>query len=743
MLAPSIPPNEAARLAALASYQVLDTPPEPGFDGLTRLAALLLGVPIALVSLVDADRQWFKSRYGLDVPETPRRVSFCGHVVALEQPLIVPDALQDPRFEDNPLVTGAPGIRFYAGYPLRTPDGLVVGTLCAIDHKPRAVTPEQLELLGTLAREAVDQLELRRRTRLLSEQRARLQGVLEAAPDAIVTIDERGLIESTNAAASRHFGWQAGEMVGRNVSMLLPGALASMHDSFLQRHRDTGQKSIIGAPREGTALRKDGSTFACELSVGEVALGERKLFTGIVRDITLRKQAEQRREQALVELQKSQRDLLEVLNQLSVGTLVVDADETIVFASRTSILAGGPSVECGRKWHEHLPVQEPDRRAIEAMLRRPEPERTRLELPLHHADRRLWVELEVRDDPRDASRRIFYVYDLTDVHALREQLAHGRRGLMVGDSEAMRALYGDIERIAQGEWTVLIEGETGTGKELVAQAIHGASARRAGPFITVNCAGLTESILGSQLFGHVKGAFTGAIQDRQGLFEAAAGGTLLLDEIGDVALPIQSALLRALQEKEITRLGEARPRKVDVRILAATHRDLRQRVVEGQFREDLLYRIRNARVRVPPLRERREDIALLVASFLAEERVTGGKLITEVSPDAMKCLMRHRWPGNVRELRGAIEHASIRCSSRRIGLRDLPSELVESPPEAVPQEAEPPRDERSRILAALRRSGGNRARAARLLNIGRATLYRRLSELAITEQDLEALLLPE
>ena len=198
---------------------------------------------------------------------------------------------------------------------------------------------------------------------------------------------------------------------------------------------------------------------------------------------------------------------------------------------------------------------------------------------------------------------------------------------------------------------------------------------------------------------------------------------------------MQTTLLRALQEKEVTRLGETRPRKVDVRIIAASNRDLRQRVAQGLFREDLLYRIRNARIRVPPLRERRDDVPLLVAAFLAEERVTAGKLVTDVSPEAMAMLMRCDWPGNVRELRGAIEHAVIRCRSTRIGIDDLPSDLVVAEGAAAPEAPPLQVDERARILAALQRTGGNRLRAAKLLGMGRATLYRRLAVFGICRED--------
>jgi DNA-binding NtrC family response regulator len=294
----------------------------------------------------------------------------------------------------------------------------------------------------------------------------------------------------------------------------------------------------------------------------------------------------------------------------------------------------------------------------------------------------------------------------------------------------MQSIYQRIQEVSNVDWTVLIEGETGTGKELVARAIHFASHRKKGPFIAVNCAGLTDSLLTSQLFGHRRGAFTGAVEDHKGLFEVANGGTLLLDEIGDISKSMQTSLLRVLEEKEITRLGESKPRKIDVRILTSTHRDLSQDAENGHFRPDLLYRIRVARITLPLLTERREDIPLLTDLFLGQSRAATGKAVTGVSEEAMRILLQYRWPGNVRELKSAIDFATLHCRESVISVEDLPPEIVYA------KHSEPPtdtlyEDERQLILAALESAKGNRTVAARHLGISRATLYRRMAHLEI------------
>jgi PAS domain S-box-containing protein len=702
------------------------------------MTAHLLDVPFALVSLVDEDRQWFKARYGIDVTETPRDVSFCGHVVALDRPLVVPDARADGRFADNPLVVGDPQVRFYLGYPLRTPDGHVLGTLCAIDQRERVVGEREHELLATLAEQTMTQLELRRQGRLLTEERTRLRAILDAAVDVIITIDEQGNIDQVNRAVEPLTGHRPEELLGCSVCGLMPEPHATAHPGHLRRHLEHPAPHPIHRTREVLVKRRDGTTFPADLSVGALEIDGRRLFTGVLRDISARKEAETRLNEALSDLRQSRDHLEQVLEQLRVGTLVVSPRGTVTYLSGSCARAAGvdPAGALEARWEDVLRVDPATRETIRRLARLPAAERTRLELPLDAGATRRWLELDVRDDPRDPERRIFFLYDVSAVHELRSQLGRQHPGLMVGSSRAMQTLYREIDEVAAGDWTVLVEGETGSGKELVAQSIHRASGRREGPFVAVNCAGLTESILGSQLFGHARGAFTGATADQVGFFEAASGGTLFLDEIGDVPPAIQSALLRALQEREVTRLGETRPRKVDVRIVTATNRDLRRRVAEGHFREDLLYRLLVGRIRVPPLRERREDIPALVAAFLAEERVTGGKLVTDASPAVLEALSRHAWPGNVRELRSAIEHAVIRCRSRRIELVDLPTEIGTGGASAAPGPAPAPRQDvepgdRDRIAAALERTGGNRVRAARLLGVSRATLYRRIEALGL------------
>jgi DNA-binding NtrC family response regulator len=317
---------------------------------------------------------------------------------------------------------------------------------------------------------------------------------------------------------------------------------------------------------------------------------------------------------------------------------------------------------------------------------------------------------------------------------------------IVGRTAVMQEVFDAIRRVAPTETTVLVSGETGTGKELVARAIHLRSLRKAGPFVAVNCASLAEGLLESELFGHVRGSFTGAVADKPGLFEAAAGGTLFLDEIGDISFPLQQRLLRAIQEREVRRVGAVTARPIDVRILAATRRDLRAEVAAGNFREDLFYRLNVFQIVLPPLRERSADIPLLVGAGLrrhcpAERQAAGnganGRLTC--SPFAMRMLRTYPWPGNVRELFSVLESAVIRCDGPRIEAQHLPPEIREAlEPGASKEEsryrASAPEDERSAILAALQDTG-SRTRAAELLGMGRTTLWRKMKVYGIEGPD--------
>lgn len=360
----------------------------------------------------------------------------------------------------------------------------------------------------------------------------------------------------------------------------------------------------------------------------------------------------------------------------------------------------------------------------------------------------------IDDEGPTPSGMVITLTDLRPIRQLQAQLAASTLsaadrgetvGRLVGGSANMHEVYKRIKLAAEADVTVLIEGETGTGKELVAEAIHQLSARSDKPLIKVNCSALSESILESELFGHVKGAFTGAIKDKAGRIESAEGGTLFLDEIGDISPLIQLKLLRVLQEHEYERVGESVPRRANVRFIAATHRNLKQRVQEGEFREDFYYRVRVFSVGVPPLREHREDIPTLCEAFMQKLNKTTGKTIRRLGHDTLHCLMDYCWPGNIRELENAIEHAYVTCQDDTIEHDDLPLE-IRSPeyrrsecmhrdtaiqphlPQAPAQRLYRRKVRREEVIAALHQFGGNRSAAAQHLGIDRSTLWRKIKQ---------------
>ncbi|TCO81674.1 regulatory Fis family protein [Plasticicumulans lactativorans] len=306
---------------------------------------------------------------------------------------------------------------------------------------------------------------------------------------------------------------------------------------------------------------------------------------------------------------------------------------------------------------------------------------------------------------------------------------------LIGRSPALARAVDIARAVAGVSSTVLITGESGTGKELLARGIHAASPRAAGPWIALNCATLTESLQTTELFGHAKGAFTGASGARAGLFEAASGGTLFLDEVGELSASAQAALLRVLQEGVVVRLGEHRERRVDVRIVAATHRDLDEHVARGQFRADLYYRLNVVSIRMPALRERGNDVLLLAQTLLAHFGARFGRNLQGFAPEVLRLFLAHPWPGNVRELANVLERAVLLARGPHVELDDLPERFAA---DAASAAAAPPsagagaaQTERERIAVALARSGGRREAAAALLGISRATLWRRMKRLGL------------
>ena len=303
---------------------------------------------------------------------------------------------------------------------------------------------------------------------------------------------------------------------------------------------------------------------------------------------------------------------------------------------------------------------------------------------------------------------------------------------IIGKSAAMSQVFDLIGSAADSEAPVAIYGESGTGKELAAAAIHRLGGRSEGPFVKVNCAALNESLLESELFGHVKGAFTGADRTRKGRFEAANGGDIFLDEIGDIPLSTQVKLLRVLQEKEIEKVGDHKPLAIDVRIITATNKDLKKLMEEGRFREDLYYRVGVIPIYLPPLRERREDIPLLVDAFISRIRLRSGKNIVGMAEEALERLVDYDWPGNIRELINAIEYAFVLCSGEEIQKSHFPPSI--NGKSGYPSEQRLKKDQRvdsdpkKVLLKALEKTNGNKSEAAKILGISRVTLWKRLKE---------------
>jgi len=578
---------------------------------------------------------------------------------------------------------------------------------------------------------AIERLERVGEALRLSGEEAR--SLLRSVPDLMFRLRRDGTyldFENPGEAELR----AAPPGTARRLQGVLPEAVARQFMEYVERALDAGSTQVFEYQLEVDEETRDLEARVAICGKDEVLV--------MVRDITERKRAEIELAERLDRLKSSRDDLLLILNQLRLGTALTDDEGRCIFLSQTAQQMFGIREEdlLGKTWGDSKLFGAAQLERLNNMSKRPQPERSRVPVDWERRDgRRYWTEVDLQDDPSNPRRRIFFFYDVSEIYDLRRLLDEKAQfEHLVGKSKPMQQVYRLIQDLAGVDSTVLVEGETGTGKELVARGIYARSHRADRPFIAVNCAGLTEALVESQLFGHKRGSFTGAVADSRGLFEAADGGVLFLDEIGDIPLRVQTSLLRVLQEREITRVGETKPRKVNVRVLAATHRNLSAEVDRGSFRADLLYRIRVARIQIPPLRERLEDIPLLVSRFLGDFRAATGKPVQEASTKTLARLMEYSWPGNVRELKSAIEFAVIHCRGSVVRLEDLPPELKETAPTMsgplLPSPELTQMDEKDRLLAALKRTGGNRTLAARMLGIGRATLYRRMSTLHLPEK---------
>jgi len=634
--------QDAERLAVLQRTSLLDTPPEEAFDRLTRLATTLLRVPVALVSLVDGNRQFFKSCVGLPEPlaslrQTPLTHSFCKHVVASGAPLVVPD-IGRSDFKDNPSVFGL-GELAYTGVPLTTTDGHALGSFCVVDTRPREWTEEEIEILRSLASSVMTEIGTRRIAKELRELSNDLQRIVEDRTCQLSHVEER---------------WR--------VLLQVNNALVTCLD------REALLEAIAGAlrgviPYDRMALvLDDPNEGGCKVLAVPALVPTEGLLSALSAPLRSKGQV--------------------------IGTLNVGCREAGRYDESHSELL--------------LAIADQVVLAIQNMLAYEEVASLKQRLEQEN----LYLQEECRAEAPFAD--------------------------VVGETDGIRTVLAKVRMVAETDSTVLVTGETGTGKELVVRAIHDLSLRKDKILVKVNCAALPSGVIESELFGHEKGAFTGALTRRVGRFELANRGTLFLDEVGDLPQELQAKLLRVLQEGEFERVGGTQTLKVNVRLVAATNRDLARAVEEGRFRADLFYRLNVFPIAIPPLRERVEDIPRLARHFVMIYASKMGKSIGTIGEQVLRKLMAYHWPGNVRELQNVIERAVILSARGRIELDDC---LTAPVADARTKAAETLEEiEREHILSVLERVGwrvSGESGAASILGLKRTTLEARMGKLGI------------
>ncbi|MFP5259812.1 MAG: PAS domain S-box protein [Acidobacteriota bacterium] len=584
-----------------------------------------------------------------------------------------------------------------------------------------------------------DVADRKRAESVLRESEEKFRRTFDQSPigASILSLDYRFL--QVNDALCRITGYAASELLGKSM-------IEVTHPEDVAETIDWAERLLAGEldryEIDKRYVRQGGETVWVHLSVRLIrdVAGRPLYFMPIIQDITERVRAEGEMRELLAEKESLRLNLEAIFRAIPDAIVVVDTKMRVVKTNRPlddvcfvgdiltgpggqQVVSGACRRGCFAALRSTLATQKP---VIEY----------RVECLGQNPGRVVVINsMPLTGESGAFDGAVLIIRDITRLADLEKRLTdlHSHRGL-IGKSKAMRDIYPMLDQLGEVDTTVLITGESGTGKELVAEAIHFGGPRAKKPFIRVNCSALTDELLGSELFGHVRGAFTGAIRDKVGRFEAAQGGTILLDEIGDVSPRLQLGLLRVLETKEFERVGEAKTRKADVRVLAATNVDLPERIRAGLFRADLYYRLKVVEVRLPPLRERAEDIPLLSDHFMRQFAANFGKTISRLSEEVMGILMAYPWPGNVRELKYAMEHACVLCPEGEIQAAHLPRELLS--PATRPAVLEPPRPwrgglTREAIDGALRQAQGNRAQAARLLGVDRRTLYRNMARLGV------------
>jgi PAS domain S-box-containing protein len=740
-----VPTHAAERLNALRLYKILDTPPEQDFDNVAALAAAICGTPMALISLIDADRQWFKAAFGLDAKEMSRDVAFGAHAIMGPDLFVVPDATLDTRFAEYPLVTRDPKIRFYAGAPLITADGHALGTLCVIDQVPRTLTAEQEDALRVLSAQVVSQLELRRtRTDLelfrteaatkadeLRKSEEFKSRLIACSRDCIKVLDLDGKLTFMNEGGMQVLEiCDLGPILGNPWIDFWEGDDREAARVAVEAARNGGTGRFVGYfPTTQTSKPRWWDVVVSPICDAQ---GKPESLLALSRDVTERHLSEETLRSIVIgtasatgsdffpslvrhmarALQVRYAFITECNDQKHARTLAVWTGEG--FGDNFEFdIAGTPCMKVltGEVCHyeEGLQALFPDDKGLvdwqaESYLGVPMTDRVGCVMghiailddkPMERDTRaidlvrifasRATAELKRQRAETELQAALQQVQELQkkleaeNVYLQEEISREHNFEEIVGNSPVLLEVLRQVETVAATDSTVMILGETGCGKELIARAVHSHSARKNRPLGKVNCGAIPNGLVESELFGHMKGAFTGALERRTGRFELADGGTLFLDEVSELPLETQVKLLRVLQEHEFEPLGSSRTMRVNVRIIAATNRDLEKAVQEGRFRADLYYRLNVLPMVLPPLRQRRSDIPLLTAFFVDRFCRQFGKQIAGVAQETMELLSRYEWPGNIRELQNVIERAVVlsRGPVLRLGGDLLPNTSAE------------------------------------------------------------------
>ncbi|HYL85490.1 MAG TPA: sigma 54-interacting transcriptional regulator [Candidatus Angelobacter sp.] len=595
---------------------------------------------------------------------------------------------------------------------------------------------------------ATDITERKRSGQALQQSEERYRNLVETATDAVLSVDHNSQIIFANPATTRIFGYQTSEMIRQPLTMLMPDFMRELHTAGFQRYLETNRRHVDWQGVQLTGLRKSGEEFPIEVSFGEVVENGQRRFTGFIRDATDRKRAEEK-------IREQETELLRVLDFAPQHIVMLGPEGNRLYVNQAALdyfgvnLQQWRSCELQRLFHpedwEHMirgaqiKFTSDSPHEIEARLRRNDGKyrwflfRRNPLLDGHGRVTRWHVSGTDIEDRKQTEQRL-----RNENVALREEVAKTSMfEEIVGTSRALRSVLSSVSKVAPTDSTVLITGETGTGKQLVARAIHKRSPRCSHAFVSVNCAAVPRDLIASELFGHEKGSFTGATQQRLGRFELAGGGTIFLDEVGELPAETQVALLRVLQEREFERVGGNRSIQTDVRVIAATNRDLRAAIAAGAFRSDLFYRLNVFPIEVPSLRERREDIPLLVEYFVDRYARKAGKTIRGINTKSLELLQSYPWPGNIRELQNVIERSVILCETDNFSVDEgwlVRQPLADGPGSQPELSRKLATQAKEMIEAALRESGGRvsgPSGAAARLGIPGSTLDTKIRSLKI------------